>query len=195
MSYLDRQLAFVIDFGHAITKLGFASEYRPRHFIATPELQPIKRPSEISPIGWQYSALDEDVPEELVDRIDSLDFTVEKDGQKVPVQPKESTICCGRSTEDWLKILHPLLSKIFLHYLKSPPKERRVIILDNTLSSRHFRDALTQVLFSRFHIAAVCFLPAQMAPLYLTCSYTGLVVDCGYETTRILPIEAERTDV
>eukprot|EP00397_Hematodinium_sp_SG-2012_P026844 GEMP01028164.1.p1 GENE.GEMP01028164.1~~GEMP01028164.1.p1 ORF type:complete len:414 (+),score=68.10 GEMP01028164.1:189-1430(+) len=201
MSYwaVERQ-AIIIDFGQALTKLGFASEYRPRHVIRTPELRTERPPDQMPILGhWQYVPADggaptQDVPDELTSAINFQDFTLEKGGKKVPVQPKESlfpsAICAGRNYEEWLAILHPLLSKVFLHYLKSPPKDRRVIILDNTMSPAPFRQALAKIMFHRYQIPAINFLPTHVAPLYMTFAHTGIVVDCGYESTRVLPTEA-----
>lgn len=43
--FLEKQ-AVVIDFGHALTKVGFAVEGRPRHFLRTPELRQRRRVSD-----------------------------------------------------------------------------------------------------------------------------------------------------
>jgi len=85
-----------------------------------------------------------------------------------------------------VEILDRLLSQIYFHYLSVNPKERRVVICDPVNASVQFRDALAFVLFKRFSVPSVAFVCDLTLPLYLTGLSTGIVVDLGFESTRLL---------
>lgn len=141
-SYFLEKQAVVIDFGRAYTKVGFATESRPRHIIPTPELR-VRR----------------------------------KLGRDVTSTASEL---------EWIDILDRLMVKIFFHYLSVSPKDRRVVVCDSAFAPSAFRSALAFVLFKRFSIPSIAWVVDLVLPLYLTGLNSGIVVDCGYESTRVL---------
>jgi len=141
-SYFLEKQAVVIDFGRAYTKVGFATESRPRHIIPTPELRVRRR------LG--------------------------------------SEVTCTASETEWIDILDRLMSKIFFHYLSVSPKDRRVVVCDSAYATSPFRNALAFVLFKRFSIPSIAWVVDLVLPLYLTGLGSGIVVDLGYESTRVL---------
>merc|ERR550525_544829 len=78
------------------------------------------------------------------------------------------------------------MSKIFFHYLSVSPKDRRVIICDQAYSPSQFHTALAFVLFKRLHVPSVAFVTDLVLPLYLTGLSSGIVIDCGHESTRVM---------
>lgn len=141
-SYFLEKQAVVIDFGVAYTKVGFATESRPRHILPSPELRARGEPS------------------------------------------RELTT--SASEQQWVDILDRLLNKIFFHYLSVSPKDRRVVILDSVLSPAQFRHALAFVLFKRLSVPSVSFVTDLVLPLYLTGLSSGIVLDLGFRSTRVL---------
>lgn len=142
-SILLEKQAMIIDFGQAFTKVGFASEARPRQCFRSPELRARTR------LGPQLSG----------------------------------TLPKGQ----WIDILDRLLSKIFFHSLSVSPKDRRVVICDAMRYPTPFREALAFVLFKRLGVPSAAFASDLSLPLYLTGLSSGIVIDLGYESVRVLP--------
>lgn len=139
--FLEKQ-AVVIDFGRSCTKVGFATESRPRHIVPSPQLR-----------AW---------------------------GQR------NKNLTTTLSQDEWVDILDRLLSQIFFHYLNVSPKERRVVLCDSIYSSTQFRNAVALVLFKRLTVPSVAFVVNLTLPLYLTGLSSGIVIDIGYDSTRVL---------
>ncbi|CAK9029580.1 unnamed protein product [Durusdinium trenchii] len=91
------------------------------------------------------------------------------------------------SLEEWVKVLSDLLNRIFFQHLHLSPKDRRIVVCDAVFSSRPFRSALATVLFKVFSVHSLCFVLENVLPLYLTGLHTGLVIDLGYSSSRVLP--------
>jgi len=144
-SYFLEKQAVVLDFGCAYTKVGFATESRPRQIFPTPE------------IGASRQG---------VGRGGFLSFTL--------------------SEEEWIDVLDKLLTRIFFHYLSVSPKDRRVVVCDQVYSPAPFRRALAFVLFKRLVVPSVSFVTDLVLPLYLTGLSSGIVVDCGHTSSRVL---------
>jgi len=141
-SYFLEKQSVIIDFGAAYTKVGFATESRPRHIVPTPELR--------------------------------------VRGQSGKGLTKTA------SEEQWVDVLDKLLHKLFFHYLSVSPKDRRVVICDSIYSPVQFRNALATVLFKRFNVPSASFVADLVLPLYLTGLSSGIVVDCGFRSSRVL---------
>ena len=67
------------------------------------------------------------------------------------------------------------------------PKDRRVLVCENTFWPANFKFALAQALFE-YDVPALLFLPSLILPLYTTKMRAGLVVDIGARETRVLPV-------
>ncbi|CAK9117934.1 unnamed protein product [Durusdinium trenchii] len=97
------------------------------------------------------------------------------------------------SLEEWVKAPRYALAwgafggMIFFQHLHLSPKDRRIVVCDAVFSSRPFRSALATVLFKVFSVHSLCFVLENVLPLYLTGLHTGLVIDLGYSSSRVLP--------
>jgi len=98
-----------------------------------------------------------------------------------------SSVSASLLEPEWVEILDRLLQKIFFHYLSVSPKDRRVVICEPVFAPRPFRDALAFCLFKRYSVPSVSFAIDMVMPLYLTGLHSGVVIDCGYRSSRVLP--------
>ena len=80
---------------------------------------------------------------------------------------------------------------IYFRYLLVNPKERRVVICDSILKSVCVRNLIAQILFRDFEVVSICFVPSHLLALFSLGLKTGLVIDCGYEETTVVPIFEE----
>lgn len=94
------------------------------------------------------------------------------------------------SRVEWIDVLDRLLTKLFFHYLGVSPKDRRVVICEEPFAPAAFRIALAHLLFKRFNVPSIKFILGLVLPLYLTGLSSGIVVDCGYDCARVLPVFA-----
>lgn len=94
------------------------------------------------------------------------------------------------SQEEWVQVLSDFMNRIFFQHLHLSPKDRRVVICDGVYSSQQFRSALAFVLFKLFAVPSVCFVLELVLPLYLTGLHSGLVVDLGFGSAKVLPSSA-----
>ena len=67
-------------------------------------------------------------------------------------------------------------------------KDRHVIVLESILGSSDYREAVAEVLFNHFEVAALLFCPSHSAALYPLGINTALVVDIGMKETVIVPV-------
>lgn len=70
------------------------------------------------------------------------------------------------------------------------PKDRPVIICENLFSSREVINILAKLLFSKYDAPKIFFFFENTLPLYVTGSFSGIVVDAGYLETHITPVIA-----
>eukprot|EP00842_Homolaphlyctis_polyrhiza_P004062 jgi/Hompol1/4657/HPOL_001520-RA len=85
-------------------------------------------------------------------------------------------------------MLQTLLRTIYQRFLMVDPKQKRVIICENLFTPVELKRTLAALLFHRFGVPSITFIPAPAAALLATGIPTGLVVDCGYYETCVLPI-------
>jgi actin-related protein len=56
-------------------------------------------------------------------------------------------------------------------------------------SPQHFKDAISEVLFEKFKVPSVAFVPTEALCLTtLNNRSFGLIIDSGYSETRVLPV-------
>jgi actin-related protein len=84
--------------------------------------------------------------------------------------------------------IESLLNKVFLIHLQITPNSRDVIICENLFFPITFRQVLVYVLFERFQVPSVSFLPGQLLPLVPLKKKTGIVVDYGFSQITTLPV-------
>ncbi|EJD06873.1 actin-like ATPase domain-containing protein [Fomitiporia mediterranea MF3/22] len=92
-----------------------------------------------------------------------------------------------------LKIkLQDRLRKIFHEILLTDPKSRKVIIVEHPLLPLYIKDMMASVLFDNLQVPFISFASSHMLALLAVGRMTGLVLDCGYLETTVLPIFASR---
>jgi len=90
--------------------------------------------------------------------------------------------------QQWLEGVEAFLRDIYFLYLQSSPRERRVVVCEDVLCPDVFRSALTQALFDRMQVPAVTHVYSPIVALMPLLKGTALVVDCGYNESKVLPI-------
>jgi actin-related protein 10 len=80
------------------------------------------------------------------------------------------------------------LSTIYLQYLMINPRDYRVIVVESLFTPSKFRETLARVLFVRFSVPNVCFLPHHLACLFTLGTLTALVIDIGYNESSVVPV-------
>lgn len=92
------------------------------------------------------------------------------------------------SSEHLYGVLRDFLQFIYFRYLLVNPKERRVVICESVLWPTKFRETLAKVLFHHFEVPSVLFAPSHLMSLFTLGIQTGLVMECGFAETSVLPI-------
>jgi actin-related protein 10 len=82
---------------------------------------------------------------------------------------------------------------IFYRYMMSDYKhKRKVLISENLLLPLSLKTTIAAVLFEYMSVPSIIFAPSQLLALTSVGSKTGLVIDCGYLETTVLPISDYR---
>lgn len=68
------------------------------------------------------------------------------------------------------------------------PKDRRVVIIENILSTVEVRDLIADVLYNHFEVPSTLFAPAHLVALFTLGLSSALVLDCGYREAVVLPV-------
>jgi actin-related protein 10 len=92
------------------------------------------------------------------------------------------------SADEWKEALFHFLRKLFFHYALANPVDRVVHVCENILTSHLLREALADVLFEKYKVQSVSFLPAQGVACYAAESSSILLVDCGFRESRVVPV-------
>jgi len=78
---------------------------------------------------------------------------------------------------------------IFYRFMMSDYKhKRKVLIAENLLLPLDIKNMIATVLFEYMNVPSIIFAPSQLLALTSVGKKTGLVVDCGYLETTVLPI-------
>lgn len=78
--------------------------------------------------------------------------------------------------------------KLYFRSLAVNPKDRRVIIVESVFTPSQFRKSLAKVLFTRFEIPSLTFVPSHLVSLITIAAKTALVVDIGYTECAVIPV-------
>ncbi|KAH8117931.1 actin-like ATPase domain-containing protein [Phellopilus nigrolimitatus] len=119
------------------------------------------------------------------------------------VETSERTVLWGltraqgkaeREEEDkMLRIkLQDRLRRVFHEILLTDPKSRKVIIVEHPLLPLYLKDMMASVLFDNLQIPSLSFVSSHLLALLGIGRMTGLVLDCGYLESTVLPIFASR---
>ncbi|KIK55142.1 hypothetical protein GYMLUDRAFT_176167 [Collybiopsis luxurians FD-317 M1] len=84
------------------------------------------------------------------------------------------------------------LRSLFHDSLLTDPKARKVIIIENPLLPLHIKEALARILFENLQVPSVSFASSHLLSLFAVGRITGLVLDCGFLESVVLPIFAAR---
>lgn len=85
-------------------------------------------------------------------------------------------------------VLRDFFQVIYFRHLLVNPKERRVVICESVLWPTKFKETLAKVLFHHFEVPSILFAPSHLMSLFTLGISTGLVMECGYSETSVLPI-------
>lgn len=110
---------------------------------------------------------------------------------RTPELQSEQTMSLGTTTlsiHEWDPILTSLMIRIYFHHLQVVPSDRRVILLENDFMATAMRESLSRVLFEQLKVPSIVYLSEMVTPLYTCGISSGLVVDIGYEETRVMPV-------
>lgn len=106
-----------------------------------------------------------------------------EDGQQVKQQAYLYQL---KNTTELKGCLGEFIEKIYFSHLAVSPKEKKVVIVESVFCRSIFRVTLVQVLFERFNVPAILFVPDHLMALATLGHTTGLVLDIGaVEATSI----------
>ncbi|KAI5122924.1 hypothetical protein M0805_007602 [Coniferiporia weirii] len=88
--------------------------------------------------------------------------------------------------------LQDRLRRVFHEILLTDPKSRKVIIVEHPLLPLHIKDMMASVLFDNLQIPSLSFISSHLLALLGVGRMTGLVLDCGYLESTVIPIFASR---
>lgn len=93
-----------------------------------------------------------------------------------------------RHPDELYAILRDFLHQIYFRYLLVNPRDRRVVVCESVLCSTLWRNAIAKVLFKHFEVPSVLFAPHHLLALFTLGVPSGLIMDCGYTETVVLPV-------
>lgn len=93
-----------------------------------------------------------------------------------------------RNPDELYAVLRDFLHQIYFRYLLVNPRDRRVIICESVLCSTLWRNAIAKVLFKHFEVPSVLFAPHHLLALFTLGVPSGLIMDCGFTETVVLPV-------
>ncbi|XP_062502717.1 actin-related protein 10-like isoform X2 [Corticium candelabrum] len=96
--------------------------------------------------------------------------------------------CDQYSTDELYDVLIDFFKHIYFKLLLVNPRDRRVVVVESLFSPIQFRKTLAKALFQHYNVPSIMFLPSHLSALLSLGIATGLVIDCGYEETSLLPI-------
>lgn len=100
----------------------------------------------------------------------------------------EPVISPTSDLDEQLKRIYFFFEKLYFRSLAVNPKDRRVIIVESVFTPSKFRKALAKVLFSRFEIPSLTFVPSHLVSLITLAIKTALVVDIGFTECAVIPV-------
>lgn len=83
--------------------------------------------------------------------------------------------------------IHEFLYRLFFDELLDCPSDNEVIIGLNLFVPNHYILAIEQVMRERFKAKRVYFVPTQIAPIYISNSESGIILDFGFTNFSIIP--------
>ncbi|KAM9553870.1 actin-related protein 10-like [Salvelinus alpinus] len=109
---------------------------------------------------------------------------IQKPGQPQSIKVVQYNI----NTEELYSNLKEFIHTLYFRHLLVNPRDRRVLIIESILCPSHFRETLTKVFFKQFEVPSVLFAPSHLMSIMSLGINSGLVMDCGYTETLVLPV-------
>uniref|UniRef100_A0A8C7LNU9 Actin related protein 10 n=1 Tax=Oncorhynchus mykiss TaxID=8022 RepID=A0A8C7LNU9_ONCMY len=109
---------------------------------------------------------------------------IQKPGQQQSIKVVQYNI----NTEELYSNLKEFIHTLYFRHLLVNPRDRRVLIIESILCPSHFRETLTKVFFKQFEVPSVLFAPSHLMSIMSLGINSGLVMDCGYTETLVLPV-------
>ncbi|EPQ29977.1 uncharacterized protein PFL1_02650 [Pseudozyma flocculosa PF-1] len=152
----------VLDIGSRVSKFGFSGEEKPRAIV---DSVPLSLPSTSRTALAETDALwDQDV----------------EMAQSEQLRKHAHALLVARLTH--------LVRTAFFHHLMVEPKQRNVLVIENASMPAIVKQLLCKVLLSNLQVPSVSFVPSHLMALVAAGSTTGLVIECGYLETSVMPI-------
>ncbi|KAI9029788.1 hypothetical protein CLU79DRAFT_716412 [Phycomyces nitens] len=86
-------------------------------------------------------------------------------------------------------MLGDALQNVYFRYLLVDPSQHKVIVCESPMIPIKIKEMIASLLFRRFQIPTLTFLPTHLLALFTTGRMTGLVIDCGHLETTVLPVK------
>ena len=72
--------------------------------------------------------------------------------------------------------------------LLADPKSRKVILIEHPLLPVYIKEMLARILFSNLQVPSISFASSHLLSLLSVGRITGLVLDCGFLESTVLPV-------
>ncbi|KAH6568350.1 hypothetical protein BASA60_008653 [Batrachochytrium salamandrivorans] len=96
-----------------------------------------------------------------------------------------------QSSARYSSFLASVLRTIFNQILLTDAKNKHVVICESLLAPLELKRTLASILFYRFIVKSISFVPSPYVALMATGQTTGLVIDCGFKETCVFPRYSE----
>ena len=80
------------------------------------------------------------------------------------------------------------LDNLFKNELKIKPEEYGIFMTEPPLTLKSSRERLTEILFEKFNAPYIFITNGAVLSSYGAFKYSGFVLDCGYDSSRVIPI-------
>lgn len=80
------------------------------------------------------------------------------------------------------------LDNLFQNELKKKPENYGIFMTEPPATTRLSREKLTELLFETFNVPSFFITNGAVLSLYGACKFSGFVLDCGYDSTSVVPI-------
>lgn len=80
------------------------------------------------------------------------------------------------------------LFRMYYQLLLTDPRQRKVIVCERPLWPMPIKKLLVRLLFEQFQVPSISFAPSHLLSLMTTGTTNGLVIDCGYLESTVLPV-------
>jgi len=91
------------------------------------------------------------------------------------------------SQKQWEVVVLKFFRFLYTERIRVNPSDRKVVVIENPFWTLAFKQAIASTLFS-LKVPGVRFVLGISLPIYITGSDSGLIVDVGFNETRVLPV-------